>query len=60
MRKIFSIEWPDNLGPDYLDEETLRSCLFSVSCYFPNIKVEITDKTPLLEEISKNLKRIAA
>jgi len=64
MKRIFVIEYPDDLGPFWMNKDNLLLCL---NAYCPNTKFKISDITDkvsdtayfkecLLEAISKALK----
>jgi len=65
MKRIFSIEWPEDLGPMWMSKDNLIACLFSNSCvggqFVPKIKVEdITEEAPTqkeVEELSRELQQ---
>ena len=39
MERIFKIEWPDHLGPEWMNEHNLRSCIKNFCSGVEGIKV---------------------
>ena len=45
QKKLFSIEWPDELGPEWLGKHNLLSCVTSPQHIGEDIDVRILDVT---------------
>ena len=54
MERVFVIGWPDDLGPEWINEGNLRLIMYSKQHIAPNIKFsveDITNKPDRLEEV---------
>lgn len=49
MLRVFEIEFDDSLGPMWMNEDNLASCLFSET-HISNVKVHIRDITDRKDE----------
>ena len=43
MKKIFEIEWPDDLGEEWLNVGNLKTCLCSEICILSSIPINVTE-----------------
>ena len=46
MKRVFSIEWCDDYGPDWMSKENLEACIFSET-HVDNVQVEVEYITTL-------------
>lgn len=53
-RKIFRIEYDDELGPEWLNIDNLKLCLFSDS-HISSIRVDVKDITSDLDDLLNTL-----
>ena len=44
MERVFKIEWPDDLGPMWLNQDNLMFCLLSVCKNTPFTVTDVTNK----------------
>lgn len=44
-KKIFEIEWDDSLGPEWFNEDNLRSCISGDTHIGYNLNVKVEDVT---------------
>jgi hypothetical protein len=50
--RVFEIKFDDSLGPMWMNEDNLRSCLFTTNHIKDHLNVEVIDVTDELDEIA--------
>lgn len=53
MKRIFSIEWPDDCGPMWMNKDNLMSCLTTSQCV-ENVELVVEDLTERAENAEYN------